>query len=60
MLRITFAASPLAGIVGRMEEKKREALVEAVAKELMAALKPQIAEAGLAFPQEAHVLLARK
>jgi ubiquinone/menaquinone biosynthesis C-methylase UbiE len=59
-VRITFAASPLAGIVGQIGEPKREALVEAIAKELTAALQPQAGEAGLTFPQEAHVLLARK
>jgi ubiquinone/menaquinone biosynthesis C-methylase UbiE len=59
-VRITFAASPLASIVGPMEETKREALVEALADELTAALQPEAGEAGLTFPQEAHVLLARK
>jgi ubiquinone/menaquinone biosynthesis C-methylase UbiE len=59
-VRITFAASPLASIVGPMEETKREALVEVLADELTAALQPQAGEADLTFPQEAHVLLARK
>jgi hypothetical protein len=59
-VRITFAASPLAGIVGQIGETKREALTEAVAEELTAALQPQVGGAGLTFPQEAHVLLARK
>jgi ubiquinone/menaquinone biosynthesis C-methylase UbiE len=59
-VRITFAASPLAGIVGQIGETKREALTEAIAEELTAALQPQVGEAGLTFPQEAHVLLARK
>jgi hypothetical protein len=53
-------AAPLASIVGPMEETKREALVEALADELTAALQPEAGEAGLTFPQEAHVLLARK
>jgi SAM-dependent methyltransferase len=59
-VRITLAASPLAGMVRGMESGQREALVEALAGELTAALQPHAPEGELTFQQEAHVLLACK
>ena len=47
-------------MVRGMESGQREALVEALAGELTAALQPHTREGELTFPQEAHVLLARK
>jgi len=59
-VRITLAATPLASVVSGMESGRREALVEALAGELTASLPPHAGERELTFPQEAHVLLARK
>jgi ubiquinone/menaquinone biosynthesis C-methylase UbiE len=59
-VRITFAASPLAALVGGMEGRQREELVESLAGELTASLPRRAGEEGLVFQQEAHVLLARK
>ncbi|HET7877016.1 MAG TPA: methyltransferase domain-containing protein [Methylomirabilota bacterium] len=58
-VRITLAATPLAGMVSGWESGQREALVEALAGELTASLRLQPGEGELTFPQEAHVLLAR-
>jgi len=58
-VRLQLAATPMAGLVGGMESGQRDALVDAIAGDLMAA-QGDAAEGGLTFPQEAHVLLARK
>ena len=59
-VRITFAASPLAGMVSEMASERRETLVDTLARELTAALNPCAREGDLTFPQRAHVLLSRK
>jgi hypothetical protein len=59
-VRITFAASPLAGLVGGMEAQRREELVESLASELTASLRPEPGEQELVFLQTAHVLRAYK
>jgi hypothetical protein len=59
-VRITFAASPLAGMVNEMASEGRETLVDTLARELTAALNPCAREGDLTFPQRAHVLLSRK
>ena len=58
-VRVQLAATPLAGLLSGMEGGRRAALVNALAGELAAALPPEAGGGGWAFPQEAHVLLAR-
>ncbi len=59
-VRLQLAATPMAGLVSGMESGQREALVEAIAGEVTMAVQSGTAEGELTFPQEAHVLLARK
>lgn len=59
-VRIQLAATPLATVVGEMESGQRTALLEALAKDVGLALEPYVNERGLAFPQEVHVVLARR
>ena len=49
-VRITLAASPLAGMVRGMESGQREALVEALAGELTASLQPHARGRGTDIP----------
>jgi ubiquinone/menaquinone biosynthesis C-methylase UbiE len=59
-VRLQIAATPMAGLVRGMESAQREAVVEAITGEVVKAARSEAQKGGLAFPQEAHVLLARK
>jgi len=59
-VRLQLAATPMAGLVSGMESGQRDALVDAIAGELRTAVQRDAAEGELAFPQEAHVVFARK
>lgn len=59
-VRLQLAATPMAGLVSGMESGQRDALVETIAGDLRTALQRDAAEGELTFPQEAHVVLARK
>ena len=59
-MRLQLAATPMADLVSGMESGQRDALVEAIAGEVTMAVQSDTAEVELTFPQEAHVLLARK
>jgi ubiquinone/menaquinone biosynthesis C-methylase UbiE len=59
-VRIQLTATPLATLVARHDAARRDRLVEAVAEDVTEALAPYMSESGLAFPQEAHVALARR
>ena len=58
-VRMQMTATPVAGLVAKMENEPLDALVDAIAGDLSAAL-CRHGEEGLVSPQEAHVLLARK
>ena len=59
-VRLQLAATPMAGLVSGMESGQRDAFVDAIAGELRTAVQRDAAEGELTFPQEAHVVLARK
>jgi hypothetical protein len=56
LVRWEAASSPLAGPLGALEPERREALIADVA----AALREQTGDDGVVFPQETHVVLARR
>jgi len=57
-VRIQLAATPLAGLLAHRPGLPGQALVEALIADVAAALQPHQTAGGLAFPQEAHVLVA--
>ena len=57
-VRIQLAATPLASLLPHRPEQPGQRLVEALIADVAAAVEPYQTEGGLAFPQEAHVLLA--
>ena len=57
-VRIQLAATPLAGLLPHRPGQPGQALVEALTADVAAALQPHQTAGGLAFPQEAHVLIA--
>jgi hypothetical protein len=57
-VRIQFAATPLAALVADHDAERTEQLVAAVADDISEALAPYTSDAGLAFPQEVHVVRA--
>lgn len=59
-VRLQLAATPMAALVSGMENQERGALVEAIAGEVTMAVQGDAAESELTFPQEAHVVFARK
>lgn len=60
-VRLQLAATPMAGLVSGMESGKRNALVDAIASDLRTAMQGgDMAKVELTFPQEAHVVLARR
>jgi ubiquinone/menaquinone biosynthesis C-methylase UbiE len=59
-VRLQLAATPMAGMVRGIESGQRDALVGAIAGDLTVAAQNDAVDGGLIFPQEAHVLLARK
>jgi hypothetical protein len=50
----------MAGLVSGIASGQRDALVDAIAGELRTSVQRDAAEGELTFPQEAHVVLARK
>ena len=58
-VRIQLAATPLASVVARQPAARRDELVTALTRDVATQLSAYIAEDGLRFPQELHVLLAR-
>jgi hypothetical protein len=58
-LRIQLAATPLATVVGELEDGQRTALLEALVGDVGQALEPYVDDRGMGFPQECHVVLAR-
>ena len=58
-VRMQMTATPVAGLVAKMENEPLDLSVDAIAGDLSAAL-CRHGEEGLVSPQEAHVLLARK
>ena len=58
--RVQLAATPMAALASGMERERRDALVDAIADEVRAAVRGDAPKGDLIFPQEAHVLLARK
>jgi ubiquinone/menaquinone biosynthesis C-methylase UbiE len=57
-VRIQLTATPLTGLLPHQPERPGQPLVEALSAEVAAALKPHQTAGGLAFPQEARVLVA--
>lgn len=58
-VRIQLTATPLASQLGYQAEGSIRQLTQAVIADVASALRAHQAGGGLAFPQEAHVLLAR-
>jgi ubiquinone/menaquinone biosynthesis C-methylase UbiE len=59
-VRLQIGATPMAELVAGMESARRDALVDAIAADLIAALTSFSEMGELASPQEAHVILARR
>ena len=59
-VRLQLAATPQASLLKSMNAAQRDALIDAITADLSASLGSACSAAGLASPQEAHVLLARK
>jgi ubiquinone/menaquinone biosynthesis C-methylase UbiE len=59
-VRIQLAATPLATLVERHDASDSDRLIEAVAEDVGRALAGYAGDAGLTFPQEVHVALARR
>jgi len=59
-VRIQLAATPIAGLLQTVGEDERESLVDALTKDMAASLPAALVGDGFNFPQEVHVLLARK
>jgi SAM-dependent methyltransferase len=59
-LRIQVAATPLAAVVGALEDGQRTALLDALDRDVGRALEPYVDDQGLGVPQEGHVVLARR
>jgi ubiquinone/menaquinone biosynthesis C-methylase UbiE len=57
-VHVQLAATPLASIIEGAEATARDAIVDALVKDLFATLEPYEDDSGLFFPQEVHVLLA--
>ena len=58
-VRIQLTATPLASLLRYQAEGSIRQLAQAVIADVASALQARQAGGGLAFPQEAHVLLAR-
>jgi ubiquinone/menaquinone biosynthesis C-methylase UbiE len=58
-VRVQLAATPLASVIAAHDAYRRERLVDALARDVCAALDPYLTDEGLNFPQEVHVVLAR-
>jgi ubiquinone/menaquinone biosynthesis C-methylase UbiE len=59
-VRIQLAATPIAGLLQAMGGDEREALVDALTGDMTAALPAALLQDGFSFPQEVHVLMARR
>ena len=59
-VRLQLAATPQASLLKSMNAAQRDALIDTITADLSASLGTACNAAGLASPQEAHVLLARK
>jgi ubiquinone/menaquinone biosynthesis C-methylase UbiE len=59
-VRIQLAATPMAGLLHGMENEHKEAVVRAITRDMIASLPAELLRGGLTFPQEAHVVTARK
>jgi SAM-dependent methyltransferase len=59
-VRIQFAATPLATLFAGGDPSERDRLIGAVAEDVGAALAAHTGDAGLAFPQEVHSVLASR
>lgn len=57
-VRIQLAATPVASLVAELDPASRDRVVEALIKEVTAALTPYLVEDSVAFPQEAHIFVA--
>ncbi len=57
-VRIQLSASPLATLLNGLDPKRAASVVNAIVADVQVALAPHSGPDGLAFPQEAHVLLA--
>jgi len=57
-VHIQLSASPLATLLNGLDPTRAESLVNAIVADVQVALAPYSGTDGLAFPQEAHVLLA--
>jgi hypothetical protein len=57
-VRIQLAATPLAALLPHQSGQSGQRLAEALIADVTAALQPHQTAGGLAFPQEAHVLVA--
>jgi hypothetical protein len=57
-VRIQLSASPLAALLNDLDRDHAESLVNAIVADVQVTLAPHSGPDGLAFPQEAHVLLA--
>jgi ubiquinone/menaquinone biosynthesis C-methylase UbiE len=59
-VRIQLAATPLAAVIGEHDAEERSRLIAVLVEDVGTALAPYVGPAGLAFPQEVHVLVADK
>jgi ubiquinone/menaquinone biosynthesis C-methylase UbiE len=59
-VRIQLTATPLASLLQHQPPRPGQSLAEAVAADVAAALQPHQTPDGLAFPQQAHVLIAER
>jgi ubiquinone/menaquinone biosynthesis C-methylase UbiE len=57
-VRVQLAATPIALILEGADATARDAIVDALVKDLSATLEPYEDDSGLSFPQEVHTLLA--
>jgi hypothetical protein len=58
-VRVQLSATPLASVMTGYGKEQRDRLVDALVKDVSAALHPFTVNGSLVFPQEAHVALAR-
>jgi SAM-dependent methyltransferase len=59
-VRFQLLATPMAALLSHMGDAERQGVIEALAGRVGAALAAHIRDGQLIFPQEAHVLLARR
>jgi len=57
-VRVQLIATPLASILEGLDAPARDAVVDALVKDVSAALEPYEDDSGISFPQEAHAVFA--